>query len=976
MTSNVKKNQWHPRAIRTNSYCKGQSLVEIVIALGIFVIITSGIITLSLGSLISERQGGEITQATFFMQQGAEATRSIQDLAYNKLAYYSDGLTHGLDNSSGVWEWSGLNNIKDQFTRTIKIEDVTRDTSGNIGAGINDLETKKITVSSDWAFALGRANQVQSIFYLTNWNRGLWVEDTVADFSDGIFNDTYVSNDFGGEIKLAKNSNTTWQCGTQSGTLNLPSVVNATDVVTVGNISYVTTLNNTSGAEFYIIDVFNPASLSILGSLNIGTAANGVFVSGNYAYVATNSDSQELMVIDITNPGSLSINGSYDADFASNANNVFVDSGYAYLVTNINNSGGPNPEFYVLDVSTPTSPSLEGSLDIGANIFSAFYDNNKVYVSSSNNSAEMNIVDVSTKNNPNIIGSYDAPSSFDGTDTFASGNTAYLTTNDNGIGDEFYVLNVTNPGSITVIGSYNVNGNALSVFVDPGATTAFIGNSQSLQQFKVIDITTPSSPTLLKSFNANGNVRSVYFANNKVYLTSDSGTQEFQIFQPNTGNSWDCIKQTGIYDSTGLQDATDVNVVAVSNRAYITTVNNAAGNEFYILDISTPSTPTLLGSLDLNADANALYINGNYAYIATSSDNQELMVVNITNPGSLSINGSYDADSNVDATDVFVSGNYAYLTTKVNSTVGINPEFYILDITTPTNPALTGYLEPDTNVNSVFYSNDKAYLATIKDIQELIIVDVTNKAIPAVAGIYDAPTGIDASAVWVNGNTAYFVRKNMIGSNPEFQVLDVTNPASVFEIGSLDLQAAGLCIYVDNNHAFVGTSATDQEAQIIDISNPASPSRINSIDANGDVNGISSAVNAIYLATANNSEEFQIWSQVATYQTFGTYESSEFGPVSNFNLIKWTENIPSVNEDLLVQIKTAPDNAGVPGVWYSNWCGPLGKIGNDTNFFTDSNGQIINPNMIGDNWIKYKLTLTGNGTDTPALRSHTVNYKP
>ena len=65
----------------------------------------------------------------------------------------------------------------------------------------------------------------------------------------------------------------------------------------------------------------------MVGSLDTAGSAYGVYVSGNYAYLA--GGNAGLKVIDISDPTSPQIVGSVDTD--GSANGVYVSSNYAYV---------------------------------------------------------------------------------------------------------------------------------------------------------------------------------------------------------------------------------------------------------------------------------------------------------------------------------------------------------------------------------------------------------------------------------------------------------------------------------------------------------------------------------------------------------------------------------------------------------------------------------------------------------------------
>ena len=118
-----------------------------------------------------------------------------------------------------------------------------------------------------------------------------------------------------------------------------------------------------------------------------------------------------------------------------------------------------------------------------------------------------------------------------------------------------------------------------------------------------------------------------------------------------------------------------------------------------------------------------------------------------------------------------------------------------------------------------------------------------------------------------------------------------------------------------------------------------------------------------------------LWLSAIGYKTSGYLISSAFntGNASAFNLLSWLENIPAGSFDIQVQLATAPDAGGAPGTW-SSWLGPTGA-----GSFYQSGQEILIPvsnNHNDDQWVKYKVILTGDGSNTPVLEEIKINYTP
>lgn len=135
---------------------KGQSLVELLIAMAVFVLAVSAIAFLIIDSYISNRLGREKTQATFLAEEGLEATRAIRDNNWENL---TDG-QHGLAISDGKWIFSGSQeDISNQLRvgiRKIIVESIAPD-------------RKKVTSQILWNLTEGRSQDTILVTYLTNW---------------------------------------------------------------------------------------------------------------------------------------------------------------------------------------------------------------------------------------------------------------------------------------------------------------------------------------------------------------------------------------------------------------------------------------------------------------------------------------------------------------------------------------------------------------------------------------------------------------------------------------------------------------------------------------------------------------------------------------------------------------------------------------------------------------------------------------
>ncbi|KKW05791.1 MAG: hypothetical protein UY40_C0008G0018 [candidate division CPR1 bacterium GW2011_GWC1_49_13] len=442
------------------------TILEIIIAIGLFAITVGGIAGLIAQTFSLNRLGEEESYGNFLAIEGLEATRAIARRDYFNLV---NG-TYGLDATPTSWEFSGNSQNFGKFTRQIVVSNVFRDTGGNVVAdptdGTLDLFTKRVEALVTWNFAPGRNNEVSLKTYFTFWNESIceW-QDTVA---------------------LNK-----------VGELNLPGNLDATDIEVEEDVGYVTQGSSNRG-EFYVLDLSNPVSPQIAGSLTpaLSERINAVSVVGSYAYLATARPAQELLVVNVSNPASPSLVGSNGVP-AAVALDVAATEDFAYLgITS--NSG---PEFYIYNITNPASPAVLGTFEVGKDVSAVSVIGNRAYLAVTITGAgqpNLLILDISNPSSPNQVGSYAdplAPSGAKGEAVFYAGGIAHLVISGSASDPLYYLLDVSNPASINRIGYLPAQGAMQGINdVEAGSGFALLATNKADSAILIVDIRNPAQP--------------------------------------------------------------------------------------------------------------------------------------------------------------------------------------------------------------------------------------------------------------------------------------------------------------------------------------------------------------------------------------------------------------------------------------------------------------------------------------------------
>ncbi len=137
-----------------NKKNKGFMMVETVVATAIIVASMLAIMSVATKTITFSRQSFHATQATFLLEEGAEAVRMNRDNSWtNNIANLTVGTNYCFyfNNTTWILQTSGCTTTG-IFTRTVTVANVNRNaTTGDIAtSGTLDAGTKLITVTVSW----------------------------------------------------------------------------------------------------------------------------------------------------------------------------------------------------------------------------------------------------------------------------------------------------------------------------------------------------------------------------------------------------------------------------------------------------------------------------------------------------------------------------------------------------------------------------------------------------------------------------------------------------------------------------------------------------------------------------------------------------------------------------------------------------------------------------------------------------------
>ena len=294
-----------------------------------------------------------------------------------------------------------------------------------------------------------------------------------------------------------------------------------------------------------------------------------------------------------------------------------------------------------------------------------------------------------------IIGSLDTAGSAKSVEVV--GDIAYVADGANGL----QVIDVSDPANPEIIGSLDIFEDAKSIAVE--------GNKAYVRSYpdglSVIDVSNPANMEIIGSLDTT-NVFAV--EENIVYTTS---AMNFQVIDMSIPADPEIISSVFMMEVANCRD-----IEVVGDRAYL-----ACGySDVHIVDVSDPTSPQVIASIERARAASAVTVIGNLAYVAY--DFEGLGVFDVSNPANILIIGL----------TTWQGWGYAYSVTLEGETAYVagGEGLYVFDVSNPASPQLIGSLETQAEASDVSVVGNTAFVANADS--GLTVIDVSKPSAPEI----------------------------------------------------------------------------------------------------------------------------------------------------------------------------------------------------------------------------------------------------
>ncbi len=561
-----------------------------------------------------------------------------------------------------------------------------------------------------------------------------------------------------------------------------------------------------------------------------------ISIKGNYAYCT--ADLNGMDILDISSPADIRKVGNLDTPLW--ANDIAIEGNYVYLA---------EEGLRIVDISNPTTPKSVGTYKIDEHAIInnlavagdyAYLACNQGSLDPNTNSGGLLIVDIRDPASPTPVGKLETHGST--INVYIQGNYAYIIMENGGLG----IIDISDPTAPFTAGGFKYAVSMWGCDIAVKGDYAYLVDSTGMQ---VLDVSSPSACRRVATYESNRWGFEVYVKDNLLFTTWSCGcecTDSVKIFDISTPS-------TPVLLGFGYTPGTSVDMAVRGDHLFV--ADSYRGLQ--VLDISDLSNPTPAGDCDQSGMARGIALDKNHLYLGHGSGG--LRVIDISSPGTPKKIADYRLNNATGTSNIVIDGQYAFAADSVNGLL-------ILDISNPASPTLTGNVNTGWDTRDVKVKGNYAYTADCTE--GLVVVDISALSNPAVKGTY-ATNGRYAVELDITDNYAYVVDGGL-------HIFDISNPLSVVKVGEFKKKYSFSDVVIKGNYAYV--AGGNEGFYIVDVSDPSNPREVaayredlyfHAVDING---------NYAYLAAEEDVMVVDI-SSPTSLRTVAIYDGTPGSPI-------------------------------------------------------------------------------------------------
>lgn len=551
-----------------------------------------------------------------------------------------------------------------------------------------------------------------------------------------------------------------------------------------------------NGAVLQVVDLTDPSAPTVLGELAVARTIEAVAISGDRGFVLTTNT---LHVVDLstpTTPTEVGVLGELTAnrELAVVGNLVFVRSYRKLWVVDAATPSAPavlgelewsdvsvldleavsdhvyltagSDGLRVVDVSDPTAPTEIAAVDLGADTSARYLDlvGGMVYISgwqSGTSDDRLAVVDVTDPAHPSLSANVVIPSG--GRDIVVRDGLAHIF---GGYPGALHIYNVTIPQAPVWQGSESIPSKYQERLA---AIDGHILVTTYLYGLTVIETADPTDPAPVGGVDAPGRSQDAALADGVLFIaTEERGLRLVDVSVPS--------QPAELGYSTVVPEP-----AAIGVRGDFAYVASYSGQGLVVLDISNPTAPQVLGNAP-GMSGEWLAVAGDYVFLV--SDYFGIYVVDVSTPSQPVHVGTLDLPAGTGEHWEWpvVSGNHLFVRNNHN-----DPSVVIIDVNEPTAPTLVGTIDVNANVAGLEGTGSWLLVPDFDTQPEIRIFDVSHPVTPLEHDPY-VPVNGYAEVVAVAGSVAYM------------SIWDGSYPDYAFDVEAVNFGDPGAPEYLGLSH--------------------------------------------------------------------------------------------------------------------------------------------------------------------------------
>ncbi len=274
------------------------------------------------------------------------------------------------------------------------------------------------------------------------------------------------------------------------------------------------------------------------------------------------------------------------------------------------------------------------------------------------------------------------------------------------------------------------------------------------------------------------------------------------------------VEYVGSIDNLGWSNA----IFVQGNYAYLACDDIS----FHIIDVSDPTNPEVVGSFDTPSYGSEVFVVDSIAFVL--DEGAGLYILDISDPEEVELISYYQTEE--DATGLFVSEGYAFVI--ANDSI-LYRCLQIIDVSDPAHP--TYMSRGQFAMEKVFVAEGYAYTPLGNCdfyggcVGAFLITDISDPSNPDSVGWYSSGwyPGHD---IFVDGDYAYFATGGhwLFNDFGDFRVIDVSDKTSPVLVGGFNFPHGGLQFFnAFKEGGYAYTTATEHGLVVIDVTDPSEP---------------------------------------------------------------------------------------------------------------------------------------------------------